>query len=83
MKRKDSIISIFDYTDYRRYLADYYYNRKQLNKNFSYRYFAKKAGINSIGLYKDVVEGRQNLGRALIFKFSAAMGHAKKEAEYF
>ena len=83
MRRQPSTISIFDYTDYRRYLADYYNERKQLNKAFSYRYFAKKAGINSIGLYKDVVEGRQRLGRSLIFKFSAAMGFSKKEAEYF
>ena len=50
---------------------------------FSYRYFAKKIGISSIGLYKDVVEGRQRLGKALVFKFSAAIGHTKKEAEYF
>ncbi len=50
---------------------------------FSYRYFAKKIGITSIGLYKDIVEGRQRLGKALVFKFSAAIGHTKKEAEYF
>ncbi len=76
-------VSVFDYTDYRRYLADYYKERKKANRAFSYRYFARKAGINSIGLYKDVVEGRQRLGRTLIFKFSAALGHSKKEAEYF
>lgn len=76
-------LSIFDYTDYRRYLADFYLERKKLNKVFSYRYFAKKAGINSVGLYKDVIEGRQNLGRLLIFKFSTAMEHSKREAEYF
>ncbi len=83
MSIKSSSVSIFDYTDYRRYLSDYYHTCKQINKYFSYRYFAKKAGINSIGLYKDVVEGRQNLGRTLIFKFSTAMGHTQKEAEYF
>jgi uncharacterized protein (TIGR02147 family) len=82
MNRQTSI-SIFDYTDYRRYLADYYNECKKISKAFSYRYFARKSGINSIGLYKDVVEGRQKIGRALIFKFSAAMGHTKKEAEYF
>ena len=80
---RQTAISIFDYTDHRRYLADYYNERKKVNKAFSYRYFAKKSGINSVGLYKDVVEGRQTLGRVLIFKFSAAMGHTKKEAEYF
>jgi len=76
-------VNVFDYTDYRRYLADYYHERKLVSKAFSYRFFARKANINSVGLYKDVVEGRQRLGRALIFKFSSAIGHAKKEAEYF
>jgi uncharacterized protein (TIGR02147 family) len=81
-KRRNGII-IFDYTDYRKYLSDFYQEQKQRRTSFSYRYFARKAGINSVGLYKDVVEGRQNLGRALIFKFSAAIGHTRKEAEYF
>jgi uncharacterized protein (TIGR02147 family) len=76
-------IAIFDYTDYRKYLSDFYTFQKKKMKFFSYRYFAKKIGINSIGLYKDVVEGRQHIGKALIFKFSAAIGHTKKEAEYF
>jgi uncharacterized protein (TIGR02147 family) len=83
MEKRASHINIFDYTDYRKYLLDFYTEQKQNKKAFSYRYFARKAGINSVGLYKDVVEGRQNLGRALIFKFSAAIGHSKKEAEYF
>jgi len=83
MSRRASSLSIFDYTDYRSYLSDYYHERKHVSKAFSYRFFSKKAGINSVGLYKDVVEGRQKLGRTLIFKFSAAMGHSKKEAEYF
>lgn len=83
MNRLKSKISIFSYTDHRKYLSDFYLEQKQINKAFSYRYFSRKAGINSVGLYKDVVEGRQKLGRALIMKFSAAIGHSKKEAEYF
>lgn len=83
IKKKAGHLSIFNYTDYRKYLSDYYQEQKRSRKAFSYRFFARKAGINSVGLYKDVVEGRQNLGRALIMKFSAAIGHTKKEAEYF
>ena len=83
MEEKKRNINIFDYTDYRKYLQDFYNQQKRNKKAFSYRYFAREAGINSVGLYKDVVEGRQNLGRALIFKFSTAMRHSKKEAEYF
>jgi uncharacterized protein (TIGR02147 family) len=83
MEKRSSRVNIFDYTDYRKYLLDFYTEQKQTKKAFSYRYFARKAGINSVGLYKDVVEGRQNLGRALIFKFSTAIGLSKKESEYF
>jgi uncharacterized protein (TIGR02147 family) len=83
IKTRSSELSVFKYTDYRKYLSDYYLEQKRARKAFSYRFFARKAGINSVGLYKDVVEGRQNLGRALIIKFSVAIGHTKKEAEYF
>ncbi len=83
MNTQKSNISVFAYTDYRKYLSDFYLDQKRTCKAFSYRYFAKKAGINSVGLYKDVVEGRQNLGRALVIKFSGAIGHSRKEADYF
>ncbi|MBN1130647.1 MAG: TIGR02147 family protein [Chitinispirillaceae bacterium] len=83
MARPKSSIRIFDYTDYRSYLGDYYKDQKTRNLYFSYRYFAGKARISSIGLYKDVVDGRQSLSRRVIAKFSEAMGHSKREAEYF
>lgn len=76
-------IRVFDYTDYRRYLLDYYREQKGSSRVFSYRWFARKAGINSVGLYKDVVEGRQGLGQVLAVKFSQALGHGEREAEYF
>jgi len=76
-------IRVFDYTDYRKYLLDYYTMKKKSQSAFSYRFFANKAGFNSVGLYKDVIEGRQSLGRALTVKFSRALGHSKREAEYF
>lgn len=76
-------IRIFDYTDYRIYLGDYYREQKELNSFFSFRYFANKAKIRSIGLYKDVIDGKQSLSRRAISKFSEAIGHTKSEAEYF
>jgi uncharacterized protein (TIGR02147 family) len=83
MTRPKSSIRIFDYTDYRNYLADYYKDQKFHTTYFSYRFFARKAKISSIGLYKDVVDGKQSLSRRAIAKFSEAMGHSKREAEYF
>lgn len=83
MTRSKSTVRIFDYTDYRNYLGEYYKDQKEHNSFFSYRYFANKAGIRSIGLYKDVVDGKQSLSRRAIAKFSKAIGHSKREAEYF
>jgi uncharacterized protein (TIGR02147 family) len=83
MGQRANKIRVFDYTDYRKYLLDYYKTQKKSQSAFSYRFFANKAGFNSVGLYKDVIEGRQSLGRALTVKFSKALGHSKREAEYF
>jgi uncharacterized protein (TIGR02147 family) len=83
MPQFKSSIRIFDYTDYRSYLGDFYKDQKSRNAYFSYRYFAGKARISSIGLYKDIIDGKQSLSRRAIAKFSEAMGHSKREAEYF
>ena len=83
MRPRANKIRVLDYTDYRKYLLDYYKMEKKSKSAFSYRFFAQKAGFNSIGLYKDIVEGRQSLGRGLTVKFSRALGHSKREAEYF
>lgn len=83
MARSKSSIRIFDYTDYRAYLRDYYEDQKAKHAFFSYRYFAGKANISSIGLYKDVVEGKRSLSRRAVAKYSEAIGHSKREAEFF
>jgi uncharacterized protein (TIGR02147 family) len=80
---KPKAVSIYDYSDYRQYLRDYYKEQKVKNPAFSYRYFARRAGFNSSGLYKDIVEGRTGITRSLILRFSAAMKLTKKQEEYF
>lgn len=76
-------VSIYDYTDYRQYLQDYYKEQKARNPAFSYRYFARRAGFNSSGLYKDIVDGRTGITRSLILRFSNAMKLSAKQQEYF
>jgi uncharacterized protein (TIGR02147 family) len=80
---KPNSVSIYDYTDYRQYLCDYYKEQKVKNPAFSYRYFARRAGFNSSGLYKDIVEGRTGITRSLILRFAMAMKLSKKQEEYF
>lgn len=81
--RIKTTISVFDYTDFRKYLRDYYADQKKADPNFSYRYFAKKAGYNSSSLYKAIAEDRKDINLDQVIKFSRAMKHTKKEAEYF
>jgi uncharacterized protein (TIGR02147 family) len=76
-------VSVFDYTDYRKYLSDYYNFQKKKSQAFSYRYFAQRAGVTSSGLYKEIIDHKRGLSRSLIVKFSEALKHNKREMEYF
>jgi uncharacterized protein (TIGR02147 family) len=80
---KIQTVSIYDFTDYRQFLQSYYQQQKACNPAFSYRYFAQKAGFNSSGLYKDIVDGRTGITRGLILKFALAMKLSSRQQEYF
>ncbi len=75
--------SLFEYTDYRQYLADYYQLNKLIQPGFSYRYFLDKAGIKSPSFFKEVVESKKNLSSISIKKFAKALELSKRETEYF
>jgi len=75
--------SIFDYSDYRQFLKDYYESHKAVNPAFSYRYLSQKAGINSAPFFKFVFEGKRNLTKSTILKTCVALKLNDREAEYF
>ncbi|MBN2037102.1 MAG: TIGR02147 family protein [Chitinispirillaceae bacterium] len=75
--------ALFEYFDYRAFLRDYYALKKSQTRYFSYRYFARKAGIKSPVFFKEVAEGKKNLSRSMIEKFCAALQFNEKEATYF
>lgn len=74
---------IFDYTDYRAYLRDYYARQKQVDAKFSHRYFAKQAKFKSPGFLKMVMEGRRNVSTQMAHAFAKAMKLDRKRAAYF
>jgi uncharacterized protein (TIGR02147 family) len=76
-------VCVYDYTDYRVFLADYYAEQKRKNPAFSYRYFARRAAVSSSGLYKEIIDGKRGLSRALISRFAQAMKLSRRESEYF
>ncbi len=43
--------SVFEYTDYRLFLQDYYNDKKAANKAFSHRFIADRVGFKSGGSF--------------------------------
>jgi len=76
-------VNIFEYDDYRRYLNDKYEELKNTTKGFSYRAFAKKAGLSSWNYFLLVKKGQRNLSLKTIKKFAEALDLPEREAEYF
>ena len=56
--------NVFEYTDYRKFLKDYYEDNKGKKPYFSYRYLSKKAGINASAFFKYVIEGKRGLPKS-------------------
>src|SRR3954465_13106998 len=75
--------SIFDYTDYRRYLREYYAWAKTNKRGFSHRAFMAKAEMSGPNYFKRVMEGVHNLTENSIPKFAAALELTDSEGEYF
>jgi uncharacterized protein (TIGR02147 family) len=74
---------IFTYIDYRRFLSDFYQEKKRTGRHFSYRYFARRAGFASPVFLKLVIEGKRNLSRAMIPRYCTALGLNPKQSCFF
>ena len=83
VKVNQSMNTIFEYIDYRKFLDDYYSFQKTQQPNFSYRFFSMKAGTSSPSLYKQVVSGERNLSPKNVEKFCKGFKFGKKETLYF
>jgi uncharacterized protein (TIGR02147 family) len=76
-------LDVYRYLDYRVLLADYYAERKENGRGFSYRAFSRKAGLSSPNHLKRVIEGERNLSPEMAQRFAEACGLSGKEAQYF
>ncbi len=80
-KRKKAVVDVFRYRDYRKFLADYYDARKA--RGYSYRAFAKDAGIGAPNYLRLVIDGQRNLGPAMVDKFAKACALGADATAYF
>ncbi len=74
---------IFEYLDYRRFLADYYTAAKANNSAFSYRYFSRRAGYSSPNFLKLVIDGMRNISIDSIDRFASALKLNATETRFF
>ncbi|MEQ1504074.1 MAG: TIGR02147 family protein, partial [Myxococcota bacterium] len=75
--------SPFAYLDYRRYLADWFAAKKELNPRFSHRMFARLAGQKNPSLLHHVIEGRRNLTHETTDGFVRGLGLSAAEGQFF
>lgn len=73
---------IIEYSDYRRYIADYYADRKT-RRSFTWREFAKSAGFSSPVYLKLVAQGMYSLSDTAVERVAAAMELKDWEVDYF
>lgn len=75
--------NLFEYSDYRQFLKDFYTTRKSDDKNFSYRAFSLKAGFGAPNIYHLVMTGKRNLTEESAIKFANTLELNKKEQQFF
>ncbi|MGE0614425.1 MAG: TIGR02147 family protein [Bacteriovoracia bacterium] len=75
--------NVFEYDDYRAFLADFYVHRKEVEAGFSFRNFARRAGLKSPNFLKLVIEGKRNLTEASLQQFLRALRMTRIQADFF
>ena len=80
---QETVPEIFTYLAYRRFLNDWFAQKKSVNPRFSHRLFARRAQVRSPSLLKEVIAGRRNLTSTTIQGFAQAMNLREEEALFF
>ncbi len=76
-------VDIFAYFGYRAFLRDAYADLKQRQPGFSYRWFARRAGMTSPNFLKLVIDGKRNLSAASTDQFAIALELSTSETAFF
>ena len=79
----DTPVSVFDYLDFRAYLADVYVQKKAEGRSFSYRAFSRRAGLKSPNHLKLVIDGQRSLTPHSALRYVKALRLDEDEAAYF
>lgn len=75
--------SIFNYSDYRAYLKDFYQLNKTKIDGYSFAVFSLRAGIKSPNYLKLVMDGKRNLTPENTLAFARGLGFNETETIYW
>lgn len=76
-------VSVFEFLDYRAFLRAYYEAAKKRRGGYSFRTFAKRAGLKSPNFFKLVMDGQRNLGAESVPRFAEALDLGDEERAFF
>ncbi len=79
----DASLDIFQYGDYRTFLSDFYRLEKERSKSFSYRSFARRAGLSSPNYLKLVIDGDRPITEKNLSAFLKGLKLSGSKAEFF
>lgn len=74
--------NIYNYTNYRLFLKEYYEERKAL-EGYTYRDFSKETGMNSSSWLMHLIRGTKNLSEDTTARIAKALHFNRHETEYF
>jgi uncharacterized protein (TIGR02147 family) len=74
---------VFNYSDYRAFLKEFYSDKKAQSKKFTFSLFAALTGFSSPSFLKLVMEGKKNLTKPSVLKIVRGLRLRKKPAQYF
>jgi uncharacterized protein (TIGR02147 family) len=75
--------SVFTYTNFRKYLKDYYREQKKANPEFSHRWLVSKVGLTTSNYFLSIMEGKRNLPSDVSLRLTRHLGLTRKETLYF
>jgi uncharacterized protein (TIGR02147 family) len=77
------MVDLYQYTDYRKYLRDYYEAKRSVQKEFTHRHIAQAIGFKSTGTFAQILQGKTNMSPQTLAQFVHFLGLKKDEADYF
>jgi uncharacterized protein (TIGR02147 family) len=78
------ICSVFDFTDFRKFLEAYQAGRQAVDKKFTRSRFCKELGLpNTRSFFQDVLRGARPLSKTNVGRFVATLLMDESEAQFF